>query len=92
MRVQRRGASRVRFEDGFRACLIAIDAGWERDCYVEDVSQTGAKISVVGTTEGLGTYPGRAALRTLIVRRFTKRAGLRAPDQECAALLRISGR
>jgi hypothetical protein len=38
---------------GYAARIIAIDGTWFRDCYLEDVSQTGAKISVTESVEGL---------------------------------------
>ncbi len=53
MRVQKREASRVRFENGFDANIMGVDGTWHRKCFVEDVSQTGAKVTVVGPVEGL---------------------------------------
>jgi hypothetical protein len=53
MAMQKNRASRVRFDMGYRARIMAIDGTWFRDCHLEDVSQTGAKISVTGTVEGL---------------------------------------
>jgi hypothetical protein len=38
---------------GYPARIMAIDGTWFRDCHLEDVSQTGAKISVTGTVQGL---------------------------------------
>ncbi|HUJ97240.1 MAG TPA: PilZ domain-containing protein [Stellaceae bacterium] len=41
------------FERGIPAHMMGIDGTWRRDCILEDVSETGAKISVVGSVEGL---------------------------------------
>jgi PilZ domain len=46
-------ASRVRFDAGYPARLMAIDGTWVRDCYLEDVSDTGAKVSVASSIAGL---------------------------------------
>jgi len=34
--------------------MIAIDATWQRECLLEDISQTGARLVVDGSIEGLG--------------------------------------
>ena len=46
-------ASRVRFDMGYPARIMAIDGTWYRDCNLEDISQTGAKVSITGTLAGL---------------------------------------
>jgi hypothetical protein len=33
--------------------MMAIDGTWRRSCIMEDVSSTGAKLTVVGSIEGL---------------------------------------
>jgi hypothetical protein len=38
---------------GYPARIIAIDGTWYRDCYLEDISQTGAKVSIDGSIDGL---------------------------------------
>jgi len=44
---------RVKFERGFEVFLMAIDGTWRRNCILVDVSQTGAKLMVEGSIEGL---------------------------------------
>ena len=41
------------FERGFAANMMAIDGTWRRPCTMEDVSETGARLSVDGSIEGL---------------------------------------
>ena len=41
------------FERGFPAHLMGIDGTWRRNCLVEDISETGAKLTVEGSVEGL---------------------------------------
>ncbi|MDF0496230.1 PilZ domain-containing protein [Bradyrhizobium yuanmingense] len=48
-----RGNSRVIFERGFSAQMMGIDGTWRRDCTMEDVSETGAKLTIDGSVEGL---------------------------------------
>jgi len=33
--------------------MMAIDGTWRRDCVMEDVSQNGAKLTVLGSFQGL---------------------------------------
>lgn len=49
----RRGEVRVKFERGIDAYLMAIDGTWRLDCLMEDVSETGAKLTIKGSIEGL---------------------------------------
>jgi hypothetical protein len=51
--VEQRKAHRVVFERGFSANMMAIDGTWRRPCTVEDVSNTGAKLTVAGSIENL---------------------------------------
>jgi len=53
MGMQRRKNERVRFEKGYPARAVAIDGTWYRDCFVEDISQTGARIFFLEAIEGL---------------------------------------
>ena len=46
-------AARVRFDMGYPARIMAIDGTWCRDCNLEDISQTGAKVSITGSLAGL---------------------------------------
>lgn len=50
---ERRGDYRVVFERGFPAVMMGIDGTWRRSCTLEDVSETGAKLTVATTVEGL---------------------------------------
>jgi PilZ domain-containing protein len=45
---QRRKGERVTFERGIPAHMMGIDGTWRRDCTMEDVSETGAKLTVEG--------------------------------------------
>lgn len=51
--MEQRNARRVVFERGYAAHMMAIDGTWRRSCTIEDVSDTGAKLSVEGSIEGL---------------------------------------
>jgi hypothetical protein len=48
-----RGNNRVVFERGIPAHMMAIDGTWRRDCTMEDVSDSGAKLTIEGSVEGL---------------------------------------
>jgi hypothetical protein len=50
---EQRKAHRVVFEKGFPANMMAIDGIWRRPCTMEDVSDTGAKLTVEGSVERL---------------------------------------
>ena len=47
-----RNEKRVVFERGFAANMMAIDGTWRRPCTM-DVSETGARLTVDGSIEGL---------------------------------------
>jgi hypothetical protein len=51
--MEQRKAHRVVFERGFAANMMAIDGTWQRPCTMEDVSDTGARLTVEGSVEGL---------------------------------------
>ncbi len=51
--MEQRKARRVIFERGFAAHMMAIDGTWRRACTLEDVSDTGAKLTIEGSVEGL---------------------------------------
>ena len=51
--MEQRKAHRVVFERGFAANMMAIDGTWQRPCTMQDVSETGARLSVGGSIEGL---------------------------------------
>jgi PilZ domain len=48
-----RKSERVDFEQGIRVYMMGIDGTWRRDCLMVDVSQTGARLTVEGSLEGL---------------------------------------
>ena len=49
----RGNSSRVVFERGISAQMMGIDGTWRRECTMEDVSDSGAKLTVDGSVEGL---------------------------------------
>jgi hypothetical protein len=48
-----RKSERVDFERGVRVHIMGIDGTWRRDCVMIDVSQTGARLCIEGSFEGL---------------------------------------
>ena len=48
-----RKSQRVDFERGIHVYIMGIDGTWRRDCMMVDVSQTGARLRVEGSLEGL---------------------------------------
>jgi hypothetical protein len=48
-----RKSARVDFEHGIHVYIMGIDGTWRRDCLMVDVSQTGARLCVEGSLEGL---------------------------------------
>ena len=53
MVAERRKGDRVIFERGIGAHMMGIDGTWRRDCTMEDFSETGAKLTIDGSVEGL---------------------------------------
>jgi hypothetical protein len=53
MVAERRKGERVTFERGISAHMMGIDGTWRRDCMMEDISETGAKLTVEGSVQGL---------------------------------------
>jgi len=51
--VEQRKSNRVVFERGYDAQMMAIDGTWRRPCVVEDISDTGAKLGVESSIDGL---------------------------------------
>lgn len=51
--MEQRKAHRVVFERGYPANMMAIDGTWQRPCTMQDVSETGAKLTVEGSIKGL---------------------------------------
>jgi hypothetical protein len=50
---ERAKGDRVTFERGIPAHMMGIDGTWRRNCVLEDVSETGAKLTVDGSVEGV---------------------------------------
>jgi hypothetical protein len=50
---ERRKGVRVAFEKGIEVSIMAIDGTWRRDCIMLDVSQTGARLTIQNSIEGL---------------------------------------
>ncbi len=48
-----RKSGRVDFERGIRVYIMGIDGSWRRECMMIDVSQTGARLCIEGSFEGL---------------------------------------
>ena len=48
-----RKSGRVDFERGIHVYIMGIDGTWRRDCLMIDVSQTGARLCIEGSFEGL---------------------------------------
>jgi hypothetical protein len=48
-----RKSERVDFDRGIDVHIMAIDGTWRRECVMVDVSQTGARLSIEGSIEGL---------------------------------------
>jgi hypothetical protein len=46
-------SERVDFERGIPVYIMGIDGTWRRDCLMIDVSQTGARLLIEGSLEGL---------------------------------------
>ena len=44
---------RVRFERGIPVWMMGIDGTWRRDCVMLDVSETGARLRIEGSLQGL---------------------------------------
>ena len=50
---EQRKANRVVFEKGFTANMMAIDGTWRRPCTMLDASETGARLLIDGSIQGL---------------------------------------
>jgi hypothetical protein len=48
-----RKSERVDFERGINVYIMGIDGTWRRECMMFDVSQTGARLRIEGSFEGL---------------------------------------
>jgi len=50
---EKRKAERVEFSHRFDAQMMSIDGTWRRACVIEDVSKSGARLTVENSIEGL---------------------------------------
>ena len=50
---RRQDKLRVRFSQPVSVWIMGIDGTWRRSCSMEDISDTGAKLTVDGTLDGL---------------------------------------
>ena len=50
---ERRKGVRVVFEKGIEVSMLAIDGTWRPDCIMQDVSETGARLSIRDSIEDL---------------------------------------
>jgi hypothetical protein len=48
-----RKSGRVDFDRGIPVYMMGIDGTWRRDCMMIDVSQTGARLRIEGSLEGM---------------------------------------
>lgn len=48
-----RKADRVQFQRAYPANLMGVDGTWRRACELHDVSSTGARVTIEGTTDVL---------------------------------------
>jgi hypothetical protein len=48
-----RKSERVNFDRGVPVYMMGIDGTWRRECTLVDVSQTGARLQIEGSLEGL---------------------------------------
>ena len=87
-----RKSQRVDFELGIRTYIMGGDGTWRRDCIMLDVSQTGARLSVEGSLEGLDlkefflllSSTGLAYRRCSVVRVAGDQIGVQFQDKETA--------
>jgi hypothetical protein len=50
---ERRTSGRVGFQRGISVYMMAIDGTWRRSCLMDDVSATGARLTIEGSVEKL---------------------------------------
>jgi hypothetical protein len=48
-----RKAKRIKFNSGVPTYMMGIDGTWRRSCAIGDVSDTGARLTVEGSVQGL---------------------------------------
>jgi len=87
-----RKSQRVNFERGIRAYIMGIDGTWRRDCMMLDASQTGARLCVEGSLEGLDlkefflllSSTGLAYRRCILVRLAGDQVGVQFQEKDTA--------
>jgi hypothetical protein len=52
---ERRNFDRVQMRRGYSARIMAIDGTWQRECRIGDVSETGAKLTILGSISRIDT-------------------------------------
>jgi PilZ domain len=95
-----RQSERVEFERGIRVHIMGIDGTWRRNCMMADVSQTGARLSVEGSLDGLDlkefflllSSTGLAYRRCRMVRLAGEQIGVEFLKPEKAAKKKASAR
>jgi PilZ domain len=95
-----RQSERVEFERGIRVHIMGIDGTWRRNCMMADVSQTGARLSVEGSLDGLDlkefflllSSTGLADRRCRMVRLAGEQIGVEFLKPEKAAKKKASAR
>jgi hypothetical protein len=50
---ERRRGERITFERGIAATMMAVDGSWRLGCTIEDMSESGARLTVRGKADGL---------------------------------------
>ncbi|HKO70268.1 MAG TPA: PilZ domain-containing protein [Bradyrhizobium sp.] len=88
-----RKSERVDFERGIHVYIMGIDGTWRRKCMMIDVSQTGARLRIEGTVEGLDlkefflllSSTGLAFRRCQLVRMDGDQIGVRFLERDRAA-------
>jgi hypothetical protein len=48
-----KGPERVTFSRGYGVCIMGIDGTWRRDCVLNAISDSDAKLNVEGSIQGL---------------------------------------
>jgi len=51
--MEQRKSRRVAFKHGIAGSILSVDGTWRRQCRLDDVSETGANITIMGSFEGL---------------------------------------
>ena len=85
-----RKSERVDFDRGIPVYMMGIDGTWRRDCMMIDVSQTGARLLIEGSLEGLDlkefflllSSTGLAYRRCRLVRVAGDQIGVEKPTQK----------